>query len=83
MLNDYSRSNPILDSRPYQAKTKGLGIVAGTQRRHQASYLRTKYEIDNGGIGKILGGQVWWCGGALWFREQKPNEPDAEYMVRN
>ncbi|MHC4748002.1 MAG: Gfo/Idh/MocA family oxidoreductase [Planctomycetota bacterium] len=65
------------------AKSMGLAVVAGTQRRHQASYLRTQYAIERGAIGKIVGGCVWWCGGALWYRTQKPNESDADYMVRN
>jgi len=65
------------------AKQKGLAIVAGTQRRHEASYLRTKYAIDRGAIGQILGGCVWWCGGALWYKTQDPNESDADYLVRN
>jgi predicted dehydrogenase len=65
------------------AKKKGLGVVAGTQRRHQANYLRTQYAIERGAIGKIRGGCIWWCGGALWFRTQEPGESDADYMVRN
>jgi len=65
------------------AKSMGLAVVAGTQRRHQASYLRTQYAIERGAIGKIVGGCVWWCGGALWYRTQNPNESDADYMIRN
>ncbi|MEN6574815.1 MAG: Gfo/Idh/MocA family oxidoreductase, partial [Phycisphaerales bacterium] len=48
------------------AKQKGLAVVAGTQRRHEASYLRTQYAVERGAIGQIVGGCVWWCGGALW-----------------
>jgi myo-inositol 2-dehydrogenase/D-chiro-inositol 1-dehydrogenase len=66
-----------------KAKEKGLSVVAGTQRRHQGSYLRTKYGLDKGVIGEIVGGAVWWCGGALWYRTKKPGESDADYMVRN
>jgi len=65
------------------AKKKGLGVVAGTQRRHQRGYRRNAYAIKRGAIGKILGGCVWWCGGALWYRRKNPNESDADYMVRN
>jgi predicted dehydrogenase len=66
-----------------KAKEKGLAVVAGTQRRHQGSYLRTKYALDQGVIGEIVGGAIWWCGGALWFQRRKPGESDADYMVRN
>ena len=65
------------------AKQKGLAVVAGTQRRHEAAYLRTQYAIERGAIGQIVGGCVWWCGGALWFQNRKPGESDADYMVRN
>jgi myo-inositol 2-dehydrogenase/D-chiro-inositol 1-dehydrogenase len=66
-----------------KAKEKGLSVVAGTQRRHQGGYLRTKYGLDKGVIGEIVGGAVWWCGGALWFQRRRPGESDADYMVRN
>jgi len=65
------------------AKQKGLSVVAGTQRRHQGNYLRAAHIVKNGGIGPILGGAVYWCGGALWHKKQKPGESDADYMVRN
>lgn len=65
------------------AKQKGLGVVAGTQRRHQANYRRTQYAVEHGAIGQIVGGCVWWCGGALWYETQNPGESDADYMVRN
>jgi myo-inositol 2-dehydrogenase/D-chiro-inositol 1-dehydrogenase len=65
------------------AKQKGLAVVAGTQRRHQANYLRTQYAVERGAIGQIAGGAIWWCGGALWFQRRRPDESDADYMVRN
>jgi myo-inositol 2-dehydrogenase/D-chiro-inositol 1-dehydrogenase len=65
------------------AKTKGLGVVAGTQRRHQTNYRRTAYAVQQGAIGKIRGGCIWWCGGELWYQTRNPGESDADYMVRN
>ena len=65
------------------AKQKKLAVVAGTQRRHQASYRRTQYTVERGAIGKIVGGCVWWCGGAPSHKKREPNESDADYMVRN
>src|ERR1035437_8240001 len=65
------------------AKTKGLSVVAGTQRRHQSNYLRNQYAVANGAIGKIVGGTVSWCGGRLWFKERENGESDASYLVRN
>ena len=65
------------------AKKNGLAVVAGTQRRHQIEYLNTYEAIQKGAIGPIRGGSVWWCGGALWYKERNPGEDDASYMVRN
>jgi predicted dehydrogenase len=65
------------------AKQKGLSVVSGNQRRHQGSYLRNQYAVANGAIGKIVGGTVSWCGGALWYKERNPGESDASYLVRN
>ncbi|MCI0498644.1 MAG: Gfo/Idh/MocA family oxidoreductase [Planctomycetales bacterium] len=65
------------------AAEKKLSIVAGTQRRHDASYQKTKIAIDQGAIGPIRGGAIWWCGGALWCTAREPGESDASYLVRN
>lgn len=65
------------------ARDKGLAVVAGTQRRHQLEYLQTKYAVDQGAIGPIRAGAVYWCGGKLWHKNRKPREDDASYMVRN
>ncbi len=66
-----------------QARAKKLSIVSGTQRRHEASYLQTKRAIDDGAIGTLVGGQVWWCEGRLWYKKRQPGESDADYMIRN
>jgi len=47
------------------AKDKGLAIVAGTQRRHQAHYLEIMKRIHNGDIGEIVSGQCYWNGGKM------------------
>ena len=66
-----------------EAKKKGLTIVAGTQRRHTSGYLRNQFAIVQGAIGKITGGTISWCGGALWFKKREAGESDASYLVRN
>ena len=66
-----------------EAKKKGLSIVAGTQRRHISGYQHNQAAIAQGAIGKIVGGQISWCGGRLWFKERDPAESDASYLVRN
>ena len=66
------------------AKEKKLSIVAGTQRRHQKSYLGAyKLFKDENKIGRILGGCVWWCGNHLWYEKRKPEWSDRDYLLRN
>ena len=66
-----------------KAKAKGLGIVAGTQRRHQGDYLRNKALIDAGAIGQIRGGIVQWNGTVPWTKRRNEGESDASYLTRN
>jgi myo-inositol 2-dehydrogenase/D-chiro-inositol 1-dehydrogenase len=51
-----------------KAKEKKLGVVAGTQRRHQPSYLELMKRVHGGDIGEIVGGQCYWNGTEPWFR---------------
>jgi len=66
-----------------EAKKKGLAVVAGTQRRHDASYLKNKALIDAGAIGAIRGGVVQWNGTVPWIRRRAKDDTDADYMNRN
>lgn len=65
------------------AKQKKLGIVAGTQRRHQASYVETIKRIHDGAIGEIVSAQCYWNQGGLWMHPHKPEWTDMEWQIRN
>jgi predicted dehydrogenase len=65
------------------AKQKGLAIVAGTQRRHQAHYLEIMRRIHRGDIGEIVSGQCYWNMGELWVKKQQPGWSDMEWQCRN
>src|SRR5262249_60218713 len=52
-----------------QAKTKGLGIAAGTQRRHQTGYVETMKRIHDGAIGRIVSARCYWNQGFLWKKD--------------
>ena len=65
------------------AGTKGLAITAGTQRRHQNIYLEGFKYFQDGAIGDILGGAVYWCGGSSWEYARKPGWSNADYMIKN
>jgi predicted dehydrogenase len=49
----------------------GIAVVAGTQRRHQQSYVDTLKRIHDGQLGELVGGQCYWNGSGIWFREKK------------
>ena len=53
------------------AKEKKLAVVAGTQRRHQPSYIETMKRVTGGDIGELVGGQCYWNDQGIWFREKK------------
>lgn len=65
------------------ARAKHLGIVAGTQRRHDAGYLRNKARIDAGAIGPILGGTVSWNGHLPWLVRRRPEHTNRDYLLKN
>ena len=66
-----------------QAQAKNLSVVTGTQRRHQRCYVEAFKLIQQGIIGDITGGNVYWNGGMLWYRERQPEWSDMEWMIRD
>jgi myo-inositol 2-dehydrogenase/D-chiro-inositol 1-dehydrogenase len=72
----------VLESSDIAAR-KRLGIVAGTQRRHQASYVETVKRIHEGAIGAIVECRAHWNQGGLWVVERQPGWSDMEYQLRN
>jgi len=50
------------------AREKKLCVVAGTQRRHQASYIETIKRIHDGAIGDVVALRAYWNTGAIWHR---------------
>jgi len=62
------------------AEQKGLGIVAGTQRRHQANYLEIMKRIHNGDIGEIRAGQCYWNQNSLWVKTAAANLKKKEAL---
>ena len=73
------------------AGSKGLAIVAGTQRRHQAHYLEIMKRVRGGDIGEIVAGQCYWNMGALWVERAAENWTnrkakswsEMEWQIRN
>jgi len=65
------------------AEAAGLKVVTGTQRRHEHNYIELYKELTNNAIGKITGAEVYWNGGKLWHRNNKPNWTEMEWMIRD
>jgi predicted dehydrogenase len=65
------------------AKQKGLGIVAGTQRRHLRSYNEAIKRIRDGVIGELMYGRCYWNGGVIWVIDRKDGWTDMEWQLRN
>ena len=65
------------------AAKKKLGVVAGTQRRHQPGYLATIARLRDGAIGDILSARCYWNQGFLWSVERSPQLSDLEWQLRN
>jgi predicted dehydrogenase len=57
--------------------------VAGTQRRHQAAYLQQALAIQEGELGRILGGNIYWCQARGSIRPRRPTDTNAGYMANN
>ena len=65
------------------ARKKGLGIAAGTQRRHSVPYREAIKRIHDGAIGDIVYAKCYWNGGQIWVVEKEPGWTDMEWQLRN
>jgi myo-inositol 2-dehydrogenase / D-chiro-inositol 1-dehydrogenase len=65
------------------AKKKKLNVVTGLQRRYQRNYRESIKRIQDGALGDIVGGQVYWVSGGVWVRERQPTMTEMEYQMRN
>ena len=66
-----------------QAEAKGLSVVCGTQRHHQRAYVESFQKIQEGLIGEITGGNVYWNQGMLWYKDRQAGWSDMEWMIRD
>jgi len=65
------------------AKEKSLGIVAGTQRRHEFGRVELMKRIHDGQIGELVGGQCYWYGGGIWYRGYTEGLSELEWQCDN
>ena len=65
------------------SKQKGLMVAVGLQRRHEPQYTETIKRIQDGAIGDVLLQRVYWNGGAIWYRDRRPDQSEMEFQVNN
>ncbi|TVP99474.1 MAG: twin-arginine translocation signal domain-containing protein [Balneolaceae bacterium] len=65
------------------AKDKGLNVVVGLQRRYQNSYRELYRRLQNGEIGDVIAGRVYWNQGPFYFRPRQPGWSELEHQIRN
>lgn len=65
------------------AKKKKLNIVTGLQRHYQPNYREAIKRIQDGALGDIVGGQVYWVSGGVWVKDRLPSMTEMEYQMRN
>ena len=65
------------------AKQKKLNVVVGLQRHYQKKYTDLYARIQDGQVGKIMSGQVYWNGRGVWVRERQAGQTELEYQMRN
>ena len=66
-----------------RAKQQALSVVAGTQRRHENSYLSLIDQIENGTLGEIVSASCYWNQGGLWVHDRQEHYSDMEWQCRN
>ncbi|MDX9882279.1 MAG: Gfo/Idh/MocA family oxidoreductase [Prolixibacteraceae bacterium] len=66
------------------ADSLGLVVVAGTQRRHERSYIDLLKQVkQNDAIGEIISSNAYWNSGKLWHRNPTAEWSEMEYMIRD
>ena len=66
-----------------EAESKGLGIGAGTQRRHQKGYIEVMKRVHDGAIGDLVSARAYWNQGGLWNKGRERGWSDLEWQIRN
>lgn len=65
------------------ARTKGLKVGVGLQRRHQPGYQEAVKRIRDGAVGDIRAMRCYWDGNAREGKERLPGESELAYQIRN
>jgi len=65
------------------ADEKKRKVVVGLQRRYENKYRETIARIREGLAGEIIGGQVYWNGSGIWYRDREKDQNEMQFQVNN
>ena len=65
------------------ADEKRLNVVVGLQRRYQDCYREVARRLQDGAVGDIVSGQVYWNSPGVWVRPREQGQTEMEYQMRN
>lgn len=65
------------------ADEKKRKVVVGLQRRYDQEYRETIQRIREGLAGDIIGGQVYWNGSGIWYRDRQKDQNEMQFQVNN
>ncbi|MFM8415809.1 MAG: Gfo/Idh/MocA family protein [Planctomycetota bacterium] len=65
------------------ADEKKRKVVVGLQRRYENKYRETIARIREGLAGDIIGGQIYWNTGGIWYRDRQPDQNEMQFQVNN
>ncbi len=66
-----------------EARKKNLNVCVGLQRRYQPEYIKMVKRIQDGEIGDLVYGRVYWNGTARAGAERMEGESEMHYQIRN
>ncbi len=65
------------------ARQKKLNVVVGLQRRYQQNYREVLKRLEDGAVGDVVSGQVYWNSGGVWVKPRLQGQTEMEYQMRN
>jgi myo-inositol 2-dehydrogenase/D-chiro-inositol 1-dehydrogenase len=65
------------------ADEKKRKVVVALQRRYENKYRETIERIREGLAGEIIGGQVYWNTGGIWYRDRQQDQNELQFQVNN
>ena len=52
-------------------------------RHYDSVYRATLAKVREGIAGELIGGQVYWNTGSIWYRSRQPEQTEMQFQVHN